>query len=65
MVGPDMTTFKAKKGFNRTTLFGQMCLFGLVIFFFQFPLDFLMRCFFMVTRISIVHAQLDLGLLSV
>ena len=64
MVGPDMTTFKAKKGFNRTTLFGQMGLFGLVIFF-QLPLDFLMRCFFMVTRISIVHAQLDLGLLSV
>ena len=61
MVGPDMTTFKAKKGFNRTTL----CLFGLVIFFSQFPLDFLMRCFFMVTRISIVHAQLDLGLLPV
>ena len=33
MVGPDMTTFMAKKGLNRTTLFGQMCLFGLVIFF--------------------------------
>ena len=32
--------------------------------FFQFPLDFLMRCFFMFTRISIVDAQLDLGLLS-
>ena len=36
---------------------------GLVIFF-EFPLDFLMRCFFMFTRISIVDAQLDLGLLS-
>ena len=32
--------------------------------FFEFPLDFLMRCFFMFTRISIVDAQLDLGLLS-
>ena len=35
--------------------------------FFQFPLDFLdflMLCFFMFTRISIVDAQLDLGLLS-
>ena len=37
---------------------------GLVWSFFQFPLDFLMRCFFMFTRISIVDAQLDLGLLS-
>ena len=36
---------------------------GLVIF--QFPLDFLMRCFFfMFTHISIVDAQLDLDLLS-
>ena len=35
---------------------------GLVVY--QFPLDFLMRCFFMFTRISIVDAQLDLGLLS-
>ena len=36
----------------------------LVWSFFQFPLDFLMRCFFMFTRISIVDAQLDLRLLS-
>ena len=42
----------------------SMCLFGLVWSFFQFPLDFLMRRFFMFTRISIVDAQLDLGLLS-
>ena len=49
---------------GRRRRYGQMCLFGLVWSYFQFPLDFLMRCLFMFTRISIVDAQLDLGLLS-
>ena len=36
--------FLGQKGFSRTTFWGlDICLFGLVIFFFQFPLDFLMR----------------------
>ena len=64
MVGPAMTTFYANK-----VLTGPLFWSNVLIWsghFFQFPLDFLMRFFFFtLTRISIVDAQLDLGLLSV
>ena len=62
MVGPAMTTFKANKILTEPLFSSNVLIWsGLVIF--QFPLDFLVRCFFMFTRISIVDAQLDLGLL--
>ena len=66
MVGPAMTTFLANKVLTGPLFWSNVFIWsGRVWSFFQFPLDFLVRCFFMFTRISIVDAQLDLGLLSV
>ena len=66
MVGPAKTTFLANKVLTGPLFWTNVLIWsGLVWPFFQFSLVFLMRCFFMFTRISIVDAQLDFGLLSV